>query len=126
MDNSEFTTDPMAFMKNLMDNMAMPFAGMAALTLDEEALNKQIDDMKTVENWMRMNLSMLQTSIQALEIQKNTLSTMKSTSDEFSNMGKNTTSAEDETQPAQDTKKTPSGRSVKSSAKKSTSATSRR
>lgn len=46
--------------------------------LTTEQLDKRIADMRAVESWLRLNLSMLSSSIQALEVQRATLSTLKS------------------------------------------------
>lgn len=73
--------DPMAFMKNLWGNMAgFSLPGMVAPTLDIEDLDKRISDLKTVEGWLRMNLSMLQMTIQGLEMQRTTLAAVNTMS----------------------------------------------
>lgn len=73
-------TDTLEFVKNLWGNMnipgAMPGMGGAAVSTDE--LDKKIADMKAVEAWLNMNLSMLRGTIQALEVQRNTIATLKS------------------------------------------------
>lgn len=46
-------------------------------TLDVEELDKRITDLKAVEQWLNLNLSMLRGSIQALEIQRGTLEAVK-------------------------------------------------
>lgn len=73
-------TDTLEFVKNLWGNMnipgAMPGMGGAAASTDE--LDKKIADMKAVEAWLNMNLSMLRGTIQALEVQRNTIATLKS------------------------------------------------
>jgi hypothetical protein len=51
--------------------------GMVAPTLDIDAVEKKIADLKSVENWLNLNLNMLRLSIQGLEMQKNTLAAMK-------------------------------------------------
>lgn len=43
-----------------------------------EELDKRISDLRAVENWLRMNLSMLSSTIQGLEVQRATLSTLQS------------------------------------------------
>jgi hypothetical protein len=48
----------------------------APMTLEE--LDRRIADLRTVENWLRMNLSMLTSSIQGLEVQRATISTLRS------------------------------------------------
>jgi hypothetical protein len=50
----------------------------AASPLTTEDLDKRIADMRAVEGWLRLNLSMLSSSIQALEVQRATLNTLKS------------------------------------------------
>ncbi|MFM0738314.1 transcriptional regulator [Paraburkholderia xenovorans] len=49
---------------------------MAPLTNVEE-LDKRITDMRAVEQWLKLNLSMLQSAIQALEVQRATLATLR-------------------------------------------------
>jgi hypothetical protein len=52
--------------------------GWVAPTLDEEALNKRIDELKAVSFWLDQNAAALKATIQALEVQKMTLATLKS------------------------------------------------
>ncbi|MGN6649176.1 PhaM family polyhydroxyalkanoate granule multifunctional regulatory protein [Trinickia sp.] len=44
--------------------------------MNVEELDKRITDMRAVEQWLKLNLSMLQSAIQALEVQRATLSTL--------------------------------------------------
>jgi hypothetical protein len=69
--------DPFEFMKALWNPMGLPMPGMVAPTLDINAVEKKIADLKSVENWLNLNLNMLRLSIQGLEMQKNTLAAMK-------------------------------------------------
>jgi len=69
--------DPFEFIKNLWNPMGLPMPGMVAPTLDLDAVEKKIADLKSVENWLNLNLNMLRLSIQGLEMQKNTLAAMK-------------------------------------------------
>lgn len=70
--------DPMSFMKNLW-GAAMPAAmpALTAFSFDTKDIEKRIQDLKAVEGWLRMNLSMLQVTIQGLEMQLTTLMTMQ-------------------------------------------------
>lgn len=80
-------TDTLEFVKNLWGGMQVPgvgmpgmgAAGMGGLSTDE--LDKRIADLKAVENWLNLNLSMLRTSIQAMEVQRGTIAALKSMSD---------------------------------------------
>jgi hypothetical protein len=65
--------DPLNFMRNMWGNMGLSMPGMVAPTFDVDELDKRIKDMKAVEGWLRMNLSMLQMTIQGLEMQRTTL-----------------------------------------------------
>ncbi|WP_397476290.1 PhaM family polyhydroxyalkanoate granule multifunctional regulatory protein [Pusillimonas sp.] len=46
--------------------------------LTTEDLDRRISDLRAVENWLRLNMSMLTSSIQALEVQRATIATLKS------------------------------------------------
>ncbi|MQR00252.1 PhaM family polyhydroxyalkanoate granule multifunctional regulatory protein [Glaciimonas soli] len=63
------------FIKKMWSNMGVP--GMVVPTLSVEEINKKITDLKAVEGWLSMNLNMLRTTIQALEVQNATLSALQ-------------------------------------------------
>ncbi len=50
---------------------------MMAPLMNVEELDKRITDMRAVEQWLKLNLNMLQSTIQALEIQRGTLATLR-------------------------------------------------
>lgn len=68
--------DPMDFLKNMWGNMGFSLPGMVTPTLDTDELGKRIADLKAVEGWLRSNLSLLQMTIQGLEMQRTTLATL--------------------------------------------------
>ena len=68
--------DPLEFMKQLWNPMGLPMPGMVIPTLDLGAVEKKIADLKSVENWLNLNLNMLRLSIQGLEMQRSTLAAM--------------------------------------------------
>jgi len=57
--------------------MGLPMPGMVSPTLDVVDLDKRIAELKSVENWLNLNLNVLRMSIQGLEMQKATISAMK-------------------------------------------------
>ena len=69
--------DPLAFLRNMWSGMGVSMPGMVTPTFDVDELDKRIKDMKAVEGWLRMNLSMLQMTIQGLEMQRTTLGTVQ-------------------------------------------------
>ena len=69
------------FLQSLVKNAGAAMPGMGqwiAPTLDPEELDKRISELKTVQFWLEQNARMLAASIQALEVQRMTLSTLKS------------------------------------------------
>src|ERR1700754_1408462 len=68
------------FLQGLVKNAgaALPNMGQwVAPTLDPDELQRRIDELKTVQFWLEQNAKMLATTIQALEVQRMTLATLK-------------------------------------------------
>ena len=96
-------TDTLEFVKNLWGGMNIPGAmptmpgmaglGNAGLSIDE--LDKKIADLKTVEAWLNLNQGMLRGTIQALEIQRGTLATLKAMGDSMAQAIGQTNAASD-------------------------------
>ena len=81
-------TDTLDFVKNLWGSMSVPgisIPGMAAPTLSVDELDKKIADLKAVESWLNVNVAMLRGTIQALEVQRGTIATLKSMGAALSN-----------------------------------------
>lgn len=73
--------DPMEFLNTLWGGAAMPLPGLIAPTLDTHEIDKRIADLKAVEGWLKTNLSLLQLTIQGLEMQRATLSSLSTLQD---------------------------------------------
>lgn len=85
-------TSTLDFVKNLWGGMKVPGMAMPSLSVDD--INKQISDLKAVESWMLLNMNMLRGTIQALEVQSATISTLQSMSAAMNTVGKQTPSME--------------------------------
>lgn len=70
-------TDTLDFVKNLWGSMGV-VPGIAAPTLSVDDLDKKINDLRAVEAWLNLNSGMVRGTIQALEVQRNTIATLKS------------------------------------------------
>jgi hypothetical protein len=57
-----------------------------APTMDPEELDKRIQELKTVQFWLEQNAKALGATIQAMEVQRMTLSTLKSMNMNFQDM----------------------------------------
>ena len=74
-------TETMELVRNMWGGMSAPgvgIPGMVMPTLSVEEINKQISDLKAVESWLTLNMNMLRGTIQALEVQSATISTLRS------------------------------------------------
>ena len=69
--------DPFEMFRRLWGPLGVPVPGMAMPTLDPQEIDKRIQDLKSVEVWLSMNLNMLRAGIQGLEMQKAGLSAMQ-------------------------------------------------
>ncbi len=81
-DSSNFTkmVPGFDFLQGLVKNAgsALPNIGQwVAPTLNPEELEKRIEELRTVQFWLEQNARMLGATIQALEVQRMTLSTLK-------------------------------------------------
>jgi len=65
--------------------------------LDVDELEKRIKDLKSVENWLNLNLNILKSTIQGLEVQHATMMALKSFGDAVSAAGAAATSTGEET-----------------------------
>jgi hypothetical protein len=77
-------TDTLDFVKKMWGGMNIP--GMAMPSLSVNDINKQIADLKAVESWLTLNMNMLRGTIQALEVQSATISTLQSMGENMSAM----------------------------------------
>ncbi|CAM3788020.1 PhaM family polyhydroxyalkanoate granule multifunctional regulatory protein [Roseateles saccharophilus] len=69
------------FLQGLVKNAGSALPGIGqwvAPTLNPEELAKRIEELRTVQFWLEQNARMLAATIQALEVQRMTLSTLKS------------------------------------------------
>ena len=68
------------FLQDLARNSGASLPGLShwvAPTLDPDEIGRRIEELRTVQFWLEQNGRMLGTTIQALEVQRMTLSTLK-------------------------------------------------
>lgn len=78
--------DTLEWVRNFWGAMKIPGMGMPSMSPDD--INKQIADLKAVESWLQMNMNMLRSTIQTLEVQSATLTALQSMSDSFAKASK--------------------------------------
>ena len=72
--------DPLEMLKKMWAPMGLPMpamSGMVTPSFNVTDMEKRIADLKSVENWLSMNLNMLRMSIQGLEMQQATIAAMQ-------------------------------------------------
>jgi hypothetical protein len=78
------------FLQSLVKNAGSALPGIGqwvAPTLDPAELDKRIGELRTVHYWLEQNARMLAATIQALEVQRMTLSTLQSMNVQMSELG---------------------------------------
>ena len=76
------------FFQSLLKGSGMPsgFASWMAPTLDPDELERKIVDLRTVLQWLEANVRLTQATLQALEVQRMTLSTLKTMNVDLSDL----------------------------------------
>ena len=69
--------DPFEMFRRLWGPLGVPLPGMAMPTLDPQEVDKRIQDLRSVEGWLNMNLNMVKFAIQGLELQRSALQAMR-------------------------------------------------
>jgi hypothetical protein len=77
MSDQHSPNDPFELLKRMWAPMSLPLPGMIAPIADSGEIDKRIADLKSVENWLTLNLNVVKMSVQGLEMQKATLSTLQ-------------------------------------------------
>lgn len=94
MSNDQNAKDPLEFVRGMWSQMGFSLPGMVTPTLDVDELDKRITDMRAVEGWLKMNLNMLQMSIQGLEMQRAALAAVKAMSQQAQQAGEGATAGD--------------------------------
>lgn len=93
MANFDPMNDPFALVRKMWGGMGFNLPNLPNLpnlitpTFDAEEIDKKIKDLKAVESWLKMNLSMLQATIQGLEMQLVTLNAVRAMGQMATNYG---------------------------------------
>lgn len=80
-------TDPFEFLKSLWSPMGLPLPGPLAPGLDRSEIDKRIAELRSVENWLNMNLGVLRAALHGLEMQKAALAAVQKTANAVTAQG---------------------------------------
>ena len=70
MSESGLPKDFLELMQKIWNPMMFPLPGIPLPTADVGELEKKIAELKTVENWLSMNVGLVQMTVKTLEVQK--------------------------------------------------------
>jgi hypothetical protein len=71
-----WSKDMLDFMQKMWNPLGFPMPGMVAPTIDSAEIERKLTELRSVENWLKMNLGLLQMTIKTLEMQKSALETL--------------------------------------------------
>ena len=69
--------DPLEFFRKMWNPMSFPMPGMFQPTMDPAEVDRKIQELQAVENWLKMNLSFVQMTVKTLEMQRSALQSLE-------------------------------------------------
>jgi hypothetical protein len=75
--SEDYSKDLLEFFQKMWNPTSFPIPGMFTPTMDVGEIEKKIAELRSVENWLKMNLTFLQMTIKTLEMQKSALQTIQ-------------------------------------------------
>jgi hypothetical protein len=82
-----WSKDMLEFMQKMWNPLGFPMPGMVAPTIDVAEIERKLTEMRSVENWLKMNLGLLQMTIKTLEMQRSALETLSAAGGAKSDQG---------------------------------------
>ncbi len=76
MGDDHWSKDMLEFMQNMWNPMGFPLPGMIAPTIDPQEIDRKLAELRSVENWLKMNLAFVEMTVKTLEMQKSALETL--------------------------------------------------
>jgi hypothetical protein len=73
------------FIQKMWNPMSYPMPGMFTPTVNIEDVDKKLAEMKSVENWLTMNIGFVQMTIKTLEMQKMSLESLNAAAKDAAN-----------------------------------------
>ena len=83
----DFSKDWVELMQKMWTPMSFPIPGMMTPTVDVAEIDRRIGELRSVENWLKMNLSLLQVTIKTMEMQKAALESLNASVKKDSSTG---------------------------------------
>ena len=73
----DYSKDLVDFFQKMWNPTSFPIPGMFTPTMDIGEIEKKIAELRSVENWLKMNLTFLQMTIKTLDMQKSAIQTIQ-------------------------------------------------
>lgn len=82
MADDHWSKDMLEFMQKMWNPMGFPLPGMIAATVDPAEIDRKLAELRSVENWLKMNLAFIEMTVKTLEMQKSALESLSGKSAE--------------------------------------------
>ena len=71
-----WSKDMLEFVQRMWNPLGLQIPGIGTPTLNVEDIERRLIELKSVEGWLKMNLTFLQMTVKTLEMQKQALETL--------------------------------------------------
>jgi hypothetical protein len=71
-----WSKDMLEFVQRMWNPLGLQIPGIGAPTLSVEDIERRLVELRSVESWLKMNLTFLQMTVKTLEMQKQALETL--------------------------------------------------
>ena len=76
MAEDSWSKDMLEFVQRMWNPLGLQIPGVGAPPLSVEEIERRLVELRSVENWLKMNLTFLQMTVKTLEMQKQALETL--------------------------------------------------
>ncbi len=75
--SEDYSKDLFDFFQKMWNPTSFPMPGIFTPSMSVEDIEKKLNELRSVENWLKVNLSFLQMTIKTLDMQKSALDTLQ-------------------------------------------------
>ena len=85
--SEDYSKDLFDFFQKMWNPTSIPMPGIFTPSMSVEDIEKKLNELRSVESWLKVNLSFLQMTIKTLDMQKSALDTLQQSTKSSSTPG---------------------------------------
>ncbi|MEO8628783.1 MAG: PhaM family polyhydroxyalkanoate granule multifunctional regulatory protein [Betaproteobacteria bacterium] len=85
--SEDYSKDLFDFFQKMWNPTSFPMPGIFTPSMSVEDIDKKLNELRSVESWLKVNLSFLQMTIKTLDMQKSALDTLQQSTKSSSTPG---------------------------------------